>query len=129
MEWMPNYLNPCQKVYLPLLKGEQQIRELKEICKDTNISQITCMPYVHLAGVNKCGTSDLYRLLRAHPHIHMSVKEVEFWKNSNSWNWRQYLDVFNEPSKCIQSITDNTSFHPSITSEKYIFYKSIIKIK
>ena len=38
-----------------------------------------CLPYAYLAGIQKSGTSDLYRQLKKHKHIFASVKEPSYW--------------------------------------------------
>ena len=41
---------------------------------------LRCLPYFYIAGVQKCGTSDLYRRLRMHPDIMRgTAKEYHFW--------------------------------------------------
>ena len=46
--------------------------------------------------------------------------------NYNICSWREYLQIFKEPSKCIQAITVNGSFHPSVTSDYNIHSVSLV---
>ena len=39
-----------------------------------------CLPYFYVAGVCKCGTSDLYRRIRYHPDVmEGALKEYHWW--------------------------------------------------
>ena len=43
-------------------------------------SHVRCLPYVFLAGMDKCGSTDLYKLLIKHPMIHPGpIKELHYW--------------------------------------------------
>ena len=47
-----------------------------EIDKDTK----HCLPLVYLAGVNKCGSTDLYRSIIKHPaFVEAERKELLYW--------------------------------------------------
>lgn len=42
-----------------------------------------CIPYFYVAGVAKCGTSDLYRRIRLHPDVMRgTMKEYHWWDRS-----------------------------------------------
>ena len=42
--------------------------------------QLLCLPYFYVAGVAKCGTTDLYKRIRYHPEIMEGVlKEYHWW--------------------------------------------------
>lgn len=37
---------------------------------------LRCIPYYHILGVSKCGTTDLYNRLARHPDIYESLNKV-----------------------------------------------------
>ena len=38
--------------------------------------KLRCIPYYHILGVSKCGTTDIYNRLVKHPHIYESLNKV-----------------------------------------------------
>ena len=58
VNFLPNYRMPCLK---------------------TNNGSVLCMPSVYLAGVAKCGTTDLYKNLIKHPNVMQTIKEPQWW--------------------------------------------------
>ena len=45
-----------------------------------NASRVTCLPLVHILGVSKCGTTDLYRRMARHPDfVESRNKGPHFW--------------------------------------------------
>ncbi|KAK7105873.1 carbohydrate sulfotransferase 15-like isoform X2 [Littorina saxatilis] len=61
--YLPNCKNPCWYETPRAKKG------------------LRCVPYVYLAGVAKCGTSDIARRLRMHPEVFYGTqKEYHWWE-------------------------------------------------
>ena len=58
-----------------------------------NATGLFCIPYFHIIGVSKCGTTDLYRRLSLHPHMAPSRnKGPHFWDESHTIDW--YLRLY-----------------------------------
>ena len=55
---------------------------------------LCCLPYAHILGVSKCGTTDLYARLAAHPSVLASAnKGPHFWdEGSHDFSW--YVSLF-----------------------------------
>ena len=55
---------------------------------------LCCLPYAHILGVSKCGTTDLYARLAAHPSVLASAnKGPHFWdEGSHGFSW--YVSLF-----------------------------------
>ena len=81
-------------------------------------SRLRCVPYFYIAGMPKCGTTDLYARLTRHPEITGGVmKEPHWWtrkrfgalhpQNSNlstppnPASFRHYVDLFDEAARDI----------------------------
>ena len=66
-----------------------------------NSTGLFCIPYFHIIGVSKCGTTDLYRRLSLHPHVAPSRnKGPHFWDESHSMDW--YLRLYDFSVSFIQ---------------------------
>ncbi|XP_046544997.1 carbohydrate sulfotransferase 15-like, partial [Haliotis rubra] len=65
-EFLQDYKNPC---------FHQRLRN--------GFNDVLCLPYFHLLGVDKCGTTDLFARILAHPEIDahdgLSGKEMFYW--------------------------------------------------
>lgn len=60
--YLPNSKNPCW------------------IDKPGDVRTLRCIPYFYVAGVAKCGTSDLFRRIRLHPEVMKgTMKEYHWW--------------------------------------------------
>ncbi|CAG2197783.1 CHST15 [Mytilus edulis] len=72
-EYDNSYKNPC----------------FYETCKTNETrTKFRCLPYFHLLGVDKCGSTDLFLRLLEHPHIlgnDGSLNKETMW-----WSWRRY---------------------------------------
>lgn len=64
----PTYRNPCWRCALPDAKG------------GASAGRLCCLPAVHVLGVSKCGTTDLYARLALHPLVLATAnKGPHFW--------------------------------------------------
>ncbi|KAL8602842.1 hypothetical protein ACOMHN_056336 [Nucella lapillus] len=56
------------------------IPESKNPCWYNETGYMLCLPYFYVAGVAKCGTTDLYKRIRLHPDImEGELKEYHWW--------------------------------------------------
>lgn len=54
---------------------------------------LCCLPYAHILGVSKCGTTDLHSRLAAHPRVLPTAnKGPHFWDSAHSLDW--YLGLY-----------------------------------
>jgi hypothetical protein len=52
----------------------------------SNATGMFCLPYFHIIGVSKCGTTDLFRRLLFHPHVAPTHnKGPHFW-GARAWH-------------------------------------------
>lgn len=66
-----------------------------------------CLPYFHILGVSKCGTTDLYRRLSVHNNIVRSLnKGPHFWDEKHSFKW--YLDIYQRGAQEIETAKPKT---------------------
>lgn len=49
---------------------------------------LRCLPYFHILGVDKCGTTDLYSRIAQHPHVLLNSGKLG--KETGYWCWRKY---------------------------------------
>ncbi|XP_076446973.1 carbohydrate sulfotransferase 15-like [Babylonia areolata] len=70
---LPDYRSPCWR--------HSQDKELR------------CLPSVYLAGVSKCGTSDLFQRLVRHPHLTAEAKEPNYFtrKRFKGYSFDYYI--------------------------------------
>jgi hypothetical protein len=52
------------------------LRELRNPCWGDLRGELKCLPYYHILGVSKCGTTDLYNRLAKHPDVLASANKV-----------------------------------------------------
>ncbi|XP_070184115.1 uncharacterized protein [Littorina saxatilis] len=75
---------------VPYIEPKDYIPESKNPCWYEDPARkkgFRCIPYFYIAGVAKCGTTDLYRRLRLHPDIMMgTMKEYHFWDRERFGN-------------------------------------------
>ena len=56
-------------------------------------AELCCLPYAHILGVSKCGTTDLHARLARHPLLLPSAnKGPHFWDEPHTLAW--YVDLF-----------------------------------
>ncbi|KAL1514621.1 hypothetical protein AB1Y20_003715 [Prymnesium parvum] len=73
-------------------------RRFRSPCWRCNLSapsaeQLCCLPYAHILGVSKCGTTDLYARLALHPEVLPSEnKGPHFWDEPHELRW--YLRLY-----------------------------------
>ena len=61
---------------------------------------VCCLPAAHILGVSKCGTTDLYNRLTAHPGVLKSRnKGPHFWDEGHYWDW--YIRLFDVKDKAV----------------------------
>lgn len=66
-----------------------------------------CLPYFHILGVSKCGTTDLYRRLSSHNNIVRSLnKGPHFWDERHTFKW--YLDIYQRGAQEIETAKPKT---------------------
>ncbi|XP_071105198.1 carbohydrate sulfotransferase 15-like isoform X1 [Haliotis cracherodii] len=106
--------------------------------RETNgtITRVRCLPYFHLIGVDKSGTTDLWYRLSQHPDL---VKpNAVLGKETHWWSWRrfgfdiwvnnariqhfnEYLSAFDKPALQINSTTQAShgisDYHQLVTGE------------
>ncbi|KAK7102837.1 hypothetical protein V1264_021003 [Littorina saxatilis] len=75
---------------VPYIEPKDYIPESKNPCWYEDPARkkgFRCIPYFYIAGVAKCGTTDLYRRLRLHPDIMKgTMKEYHFWDRERFGN-------------------------------------------
>ena len=50
------------------------------VVRRRNATGLYCLPFFHIIGVSKCGTTDMFRRLSLHPHVAPSHnKGPHFW--------------------------------------------------
>ncbi|KAL6759191.1 hypothetical protein V8C86DRAFT_1350553 [Haematococcus lacustris] len=50
-----------------------------------NGTELRCIPYYHILGVSKCGTTDMYHRLAKHPQMFESLNKGPHWWDECSW--------------------------------------------
>ncbi|KAK3787106.1 hypothetical protein RRG08_030269 [Elysia crispata] len=125
--FLPGYKNPCWL--------EHRSLSSRSTSGSAESSRLRCLPYFHLIGVDKSGTTDLWYRLAQHPHL-VRPKAV-MGKETHWWSWRRfgfdiwvrnkeirhfdwYLQHFDDPSSKIGENTRqerNQTVHHFITGE------------
>lgn len=62
-----------------------------DACHQTNNGtkrKLRCLPFFHVLGVDKCGSTDLYYRIVRHPQI--SPNNGVLHKETSWWSWRRY---------------------------------------
>ncbi|XP_070176634.1 carbohydrate sulfotransferase 15-like [Littorina saxatilis] len=96
-----------------------------------DLQMLRCLPYFHILGVDKCGTTDLYSRIAQHPHVLLNSGKLG--KETGYWCWRKYgqwmkktvtpkpfsyyLKLFQKPAATIAENPDPQGFHPLITGD------------
>jgi N-acetylgalactosamine 4-sulfate 6-O-sulfotransferase len=85
---------------------------LSAVRRRQNATGLFCIPFFHIIGVSKCGTTDLFRRLSLHPHVAPSHNKVSvracacecckrltpcmqgphFWDERHTFDW--YLNIY-----------------------------------
>ncbi|XP_076458330.1 carbohydrate sulfotransferase 15-like [Babylonia areolata] len=130
--YLSDYKNPC--FYLLDPTGEGRGAAATVIRGDVKV-RLKCLPYFHLIGVDKSGTTDLW--FRLTQHVQVVRNSGVMGKETHWWSWRRYgfdiwirnapirhfdwyLSHFDEPARKIQETPvtrDNRTYHPLITGE------------
>ncbi|XP_013385081.1 carbohydrate sulfotransferase 15 [Lingula anatina] len=91
--------------------------------------RLRCLPYFYLAGIAKCGTTDLYLRIKDHPHVTDGLLKVIQWWNrlairikgnlEEKVSFGEFLDIFDHAASEIEDNTcSNCShLHPSIVGD------------
>lgn len=70
---------------------------------------LRCLPSFHILGVSKCGTTDVYRRLAAHPHVLPTRnKGPHFWDETHTFEW--YLRLYDEASAAVEAAPGTAVF-------------------
>ncbi|RUS86305.1 hypothetical protein EGW08_005949 [Elysia chlorotica] len=127
--FLPGYKNPCW------LEHRGLTSDLVSPSGGAASSRLRCLPFFHLAGVDKSGTTDLWYRLAQHPHL-VRPRAV-MGKETHWWSWRRfgfdiwvknreirhfdwYLQHFHDPSTKIEENTHqegDQTVHHFITGE------------
>ena len=77
--------------------------------------KLRCIPYYHILGVSKCGTTDIYNRLIKHPHIYESLNKGPHWWDECPWplkgactappngDFEGYINLFSKASPSCRS--------------------------
>ncbi|KAK6171288.1 hypothetical protein SNE40_019511 [Patella caerulea] len=118
-KYKTNYKNPCWELTVD------------------NATRVRCLPYFHLVGVDKCGTTDLWKRMVQHPQILPNAgnvgKSTMWWswrrfgfdvwsKGRTPWTFEKYMNQFDAAARKIESFAVKTrnnedDFHPLITGD------------
>ena len=77
--YLTNYKNPC--FYVRDSNGNT-------VLHGSVNAQLKCLPYFHLIGVDKSGTTDLWFRLNQHPHVVHNTGVLG--KETHWWSWRRF---------------------------------------
>ncbi|KAK3587241.1 hypothetical protein CHS0354_030428 [Potamilus streckersoni] len=105
----------------------------KNPCFLSDESGIRCLPYFHIIGGEKCGTTDLFYRLKLHPEISWEHEKSinyfhlkRFATGINHWTFERYLGQFSESAQvigttfsmehCSESVK-KCAYHPIITGD------------
>jgi len=71
-----------------LQKKPRFLQNYKNPCWISTGDKLRCLPYFHIIGICKSGTSDLYKRMLMHPQIvpNEGVYNKETW----FWSWKRY---------------------------------------
>ncbi|KAL8607105.1 hypothetical protein ACOMHN_008691 [Nucella lapillus] len=97
----------------------------------TELQRLRCLPYFHLLGVDKSGTTDLHSRIAQHPHILLNGgglgKETYYWCWTRYGQWMKktikpkpfanYLRLFEKSLVTIADNSDPKGFHPLVTGD------------
>ncbi|XP_025095693.1 carbohydrate sulfotransferase 15-like [Pomacea canaliculata] len=136
IEFLPNYKAPCWYENLPLgdqIPGTPYTRNLftcfspnartlflemhAEWAVSTQLAsnpkRLRCLPYFYIAGMPKCGSTDLYRKVTQHPEVVRPPMKESHWWSKNRFGVRlnysslipldQYVDLFDKAALRIES--------------------------
>ncbi|CAL1542196.1 unnamed protein product [Lymnaea stagnalis] len=109
----PNYLSHIKN---PCWYTDEMFREVK-------VRKLNCLPYFHILGCAKSGTTDLWNRLMSHPHVvsndGLLHKEGLWWSwrrygisgyNRNKvMNFSEYVDLFQDTARQIQASVESDS--------------------
>ncbi|XP_067676203.1 carbohydrate sulfotransferase 15-like [Haliotis asinina] len=114
-KYLPNLKNPCW------------------YAKENGRFRLKCVPYYHILGVCKSGTTDLAYRIRAHEHVLscsdcVKGKETFYWcrrrygydvnmKSMSPCNFSCFQDKFAEAAKRIEETSKEAGYHTLITGD------------
>ncbi|XP_055872446.1 uncharacterized protein LOC106071469 [Biomphalaria glabrata] len=90
--------------------------------------KLRCLPYFHILGCAKSGTTDLWNRLLSHPHLiandGMLHKEALWWSwrrygyngysRGELWSFNRYVDLFQDTARIIEKSIENENLHHQI---------------
>ncbi|XP_071098219.1 carbohydrate sulfotransferase 15-like [Haliotis cracherodii] len=105
-DFLPNYKNPCWR--------------------KSSSTNLVCLPYFHLIGFPKCGTTFTFSTMIGHPEVAKGKWKEPHWisrhRFEDSSHLQSYLDIFSPAARRIESNVSTDShagkkFHPIITGD------------
>ncbi|XP_025106759.1 uncharacterized protein LOC112571731 [Pomacea canaliculata] len=82
----PCVASSSSRGFYSMVQPKRYISQAKNPCwfeTKADKTILYCIPYFYVAGVAKCGTSDLYRRIRLHPDVMRgTMKEYHWWDRS-----------------------------------------------
>ena len=84
--YLTNYKNPC--FYVRDANGDIVLHGVHGDMK----VRLKCLPYFHLIGVDKSGTTDLWFRLTQHSHVVQNTGVLG--KETHWWSWRRFGEKF-----------------------------------
>ncbi|XP_071115282.1 carbohydrate sulfotransferase 15-like [Haliotis cracherodii] len=115
------------------MERPRYLSDFKNPCwyaKEDGKLRLKCIPYYHILGVVKSGTTDLAYRIRAHEDVFLNQKEIHYWclrrygfKNSlkmkaeTPCNFSCYQQKFDTVTHRIKETTSDTGHHSMITGD------------
>ncbi len=87
--------NPCWEInpeaYIDIIPMVTEKKKPESVEEST-----LCLPYVYLLGQPKCGTSDLFERIRAHPEVHPPKRKEIRWftRGEFTTSWMSREDIY-----------------------------------
>ncbi|XP_059143971.1 carbohydrate sulfotransferase 15-like isoform X2 [Physella acuta] len=147
IKFLPEYKNPCwrEEVVQPAddmyhgnlfanysYRYEKIFRTFRQQwAKRLDRFRLRCLPYFFIAGMPKCGSTDLYHRLIAHPDVAAPPVKESHWWGKNRYGWclnytshipfSDYVDLFDGAAMQIADSNpeghDLNTFHTKITGD------------
>ncbi|XP_013416168.1 carbohydrate sulfotransferase 15-like isoform X1 [Lingula anatina] len=83
-----------------------------------NKKRLRCIPYFYLAGIAKCGTTDLFQRILSHPDVADGLLKMSQWWGRLAYNtaagngsgvpFIDFVDLFDYPARVIEKYTCTT---------------------
>lgn len=108
----PRYRNPCWRCNGSSVQNN----------RITAVETLCCLPYAHIIGVSKCGTTDLFARLIHHQRyvLRSSNKGPHFWDEDHSFGW--YVGLYSrDASKLLDGRRPNRAIFLDASSNTLTF--------